>query len=158
MKNTKLCLWLITILFLTGLPLYAQSEAISSALPDTLVREILDSLKIEVIKTDSLFYLADSINFNYDTEIIKLYGTPKINYQDTEIIADSLTVDVKKELAFSYGFTKMKDGEQLLLGSNVRFDVNTQTGILDEGRSLIEGAYYSGRELRKIDKDIYDID
>ena len=158
MKNTKLRLWLITILFLTGLPLYAQREAISSALPDTLVREILDSLKIEVIKTDSLFYLADSINFNYDTEIIKLYGTPKINYQDTEIIADSLTVDVKKERAFSYGFTKMKDGEQLLLGSNVRFDVNTQTGILDEGRSLIEGAYYSGRELRKIDKDIYDID
>ncbi len=125
---------------------------------DTLFPEISDTLKISVIKTDSLFYKADSIHFEYDTEIINLYGKPKINYQDTEIIADSLTIDIKKERAFSYGPTQMKDGEQLLLGSNVRYDVNTQTGILNNGNSLIEGGYYTGYELRKVDKEIYDID
>ncbi len=140
------------------LPICAQSEAISPAMPDTLFPEIPDSLDINIVKTDSLFYKADSIHFEYTTEIIKLYGKPQINYQDTEIIADSITIDIKNECAYSYGPTRMKDGDQLLLGTNIRFDVNTQTGILDDGKSLIEGGYYSGQELRKTDKDTYDID
>ncbi len=69
------------------LPICAQSEAISPAMPDTLFPEIPDSLDINIVKTDSLFYKADSIHFEYPTEIIKLYGKPQINYQDTEIIA-----------------------------------------------------------------------
>ncbi|HNQ39165.1 MAG TPA: putative LPS assembly protein LptD [Candidatus Cloacimonas sp.] len=158
MKNKKFYLLLILLLLLTGLSLFAQNEARNSALLDTSFPEISDSLKISVIKTDSLFYKADSIHFEYDTEIINLYGKPKINYQDTEIIADSLTIDIKKERAFSFGPTQMKDGEQLLLGSNVRYDVKTQTGILNKGNSLIEGGYYTGYELRKVDKEIYDID
>ena len=158
MKNKKICLLLIPLLLLTGLSLFAQKEARNYALSDSLFPEIPDSLKINLIETDSLFYKADSIHFEYDTEIIKLFGKPRINYQDTEIIADSITVDIKKERAFSYGPTKMRDGEQLLLGSDVRYDVKTQTGILNNGYSLIEEGYYTGSELRKVDKDIYDID
>lgn len=158
MRINRSCFFLILFLLLTGLPLFAQKEAENTALPDSLFPEIPDSLKINVIKTDSLFYTADSIHFEYASEIIKLFGKPKINYQDTEIIADSITVDAKNERAFSYGYTQMKDGDQLLLGSNVRFDVNSQTGILDDGYSLIEGGFYNGHEIRKIDKDIYDID
>ena len=71
MKNKKICLLLIPLLLLTGLSLFAQNEARNYALSDSLFPEIPDSLKINVIETDSLFYKADSIHFEYDTEIIK---------------------------------------------------------------------------------------
>jgi lipopolysaccharide assembly outer membrane protein LptD (OstA) len=87
-----------------------------------------------------------------------LYGHPKVNYQQSEIIADSLFIDLKKERAYSFGPTRMRDGDQLLLGSAVSYDVGSQTGMLNDGYSMMEKGYYSGTEIRKIDADIYDID
>jgi lipopolysaccharide assembly outer membrane protein LptD (OstA) len=145
-------------LLLALLPVYAQNDAPGLAVPDSLLPAIPDSLKIAKPKLDSLFYTADSIYFQYDKEQIRLYGKPQINYQQSEIFADSLLIDLKRERAYSYGYTRMRDGEQLLIGSNVRYDVNTQTGILDDGQSMMEKGYYSGSEIRKTANDVYDID
>jgi lipopolysaccharide assembly outer membrane protein LptD (OstA) len=127
-------------------------------MPESVFPSVPDSLTLNKTELDSLFYTADSIYFQYDTELIKLYGQPQINYQDAEIIADSLIVDLKKERAYSYGPTRMRDGDQLLLGSNVRYDVATQTGMLDNGYSMMEKGYYGGSELRKWNNNVYDID
>lgn len=149
---------IILCLLITAMPIIAQTAAPGLAVPDSLMPALPDSLGIEKTKLDSLYYTADSISFRYDEETIRLYGSPKINYHQAEIVADSLLVDLKKERAFSYGFTRMRDGEQLLIGNNVRYDVNSQTGILDDGNSMLEKGYYYGSEIRKTASDIYDID
>ncbi|MCK9309267.1 MAG: putative LPS assembly protein LptD [Candidatus Cloacimonetes bacterium] len=149
---------LVLSIFMALLPLFGQIDQPGIVIPDSLLPAIPDSLSFEKTKLDSLFYTADSIYFEYDKEQIRLYGSPTINYQMSEIIADSLLIDIKKERAYSYGYTRMRDGEQLLIGSNVRYDVNTQTGILDGGNSMMEKGYYSGSEIRKIANDVYDID
>ena len=149
---------IILCLLVTAIPIIAQTAAPGLAVPDSLMPALPDSLGIEKTKLDSLYYTADSISFRYDEETIRLYGSPKINYHQAEIVADSLLVDLKKERAFSYGFTRMRDGEQLLIGNNVRYDVNSQTGILDDGNSMLEKGYYFGSEIRKTASDIYDID
>jgi hypothetical protein len=154
----KIKLLYFLCLLIAALPFFAQTPAPSPALPDSLYPAVPDSLEIYIGKQDSLFYTADSIYFEYDKEQIRLYGQPKVNYKESEIAADSLFIDLAKERAFSYGPTRMRDGDQLLLGSNVRYDVNTQTGMLDNGFSMMEKGYYSGTEIRKIDADIYDID
>lgn len=153
-EMNKLKLLLSLGLLLVACLLQGQSVA----LPDSLFPALPDSLAIPSPKQDSLFYTADSIYFAYDQEQIRLYGNPKLNYLDSEIIADSLLVDLKKERAYSFGPTRMRDGDQLLLGQNVRYDVNTQTGMLDNGFSMIDKGYYSGSEIRKTDANIYDID
>ncbi len=154
----KLQYLIVLCLFMAILPMFAQNAAPGIAIPDSLLPAIPDSLQIAKPKLDSLFYTADSIDFQYDKEQIRLYGNPQINYQLSEIVADSLLIDLKSERAYSYGYTRMRDGEQLLIGNNVRYDVNTQTGILDGGNSMLEKGYYSGSEIRKTSNDIYDID
>ncbi len=140
--------------------LRAQSEP-GSVVPAGADSLFADSLKVDLNETsalDSLFYEADSIRAYYDTEQIYLYGDTSVDYATSNIRADSLYIDLKREQARTWGNTLLRDGDQLLIGSNVRYDVRTQTGILADGESFIENGYYSGDEIRKTGSSIYDID
>lgn len=118
----------------------------------------LDASLNEDSKLDSLFYAADSIRAYYDAEQIWLYGNTSIDYGASQILADSLFLDLKNEQAISLGITYMRDKEQLMIGENVRYDVRSQTGMMQNGNSFIENGYYRGKELRKVGSDTYDID
>jgi lipopolysaccharide assembly outer membrane protein LptD (OstA) len=117
-----------------------------------------DTLLAKPAKEDSLFYAADSIAYHYEAERIYLSGNTNVRYQEFTISSDSLLIDLKKERAYSYGYTVMQDGEQILLGRDVAYDIDTQTGLMSAGVSRIEKGYYYGEDIRKIDKDIYDIE
>jgi lipopolysaccharide assembly outer membrane protein LptD (OstA) len=135
----------------------ASIEDVSSTDPASLA----DSLEVELepqTRLDSLFYAADSIRAYYEEEKIWLYGNTSIDYGNSRILADSLYLDLKREQATSMGRTRMQDGEQLLIGEDVRYDVRSQTGLLHRGLSFIENGYYSGDEIRKIGPSTYDID
>lgn len=157
-------IWILLGLLMAAISLGGQTPSPSLAVPDTLSPVLPDSMgmaitdSLQTAQDDSLFYSAERIWFEYDKEQIWLYGEPQVNYQDSEITADSLLIDLKQERARSYGPTRMKDGDQLLIGDNVRYDVDTQTGIIQEGQSLIDKGFYHGIEIRKTGKDIYDID
>jgi lipopolysaccharide assembly outer membrane protein LptD (OstA) len=117
-----------------------------------------DSLRLSPAKEDSLFYAADSVAYDYAGEIIHLYGNTQIDYQEASIGADSMYIDLEREQARTFGKTVMRDQDQILVGTDVRYDVNSQTGILNDGFSRIEQGFYSGAEVRKTGADIYDVD
>ncbi|HOZ01980.1 MAG TPA: LPS-assembly protein LptD, partial [Candidatus Syntrophosphaera sp.] len=107
---------------------------------------------------DSLSYAADSVSYNQAKEQIRLYGRTNVQYQEFTINSDSLLVDLKAKRAYSYGDTVMRDGDQILIGSDVSYDIDTQTGIMTGGSSRLEQGFYTGQNVRKVDKDIYDVD
>lgn len=152
----KKCTLILTLfLGLCQILLWAQTAAedatISlSAVPDTLSQS--------PEKLDSLFYAADSVSYNYAAEQIRLYGNSKVRYQNFDISSDSLLIDLKTERAYSYGNTVMQDGDQILLGAEVSYDINTKSGLMQRGSSRLEKGYYSGSEIRKTADDIYDVD
>jgi len=146
----------------TPVPAQPEPGVINQSITDVNLKInndiIADSLNIKPIKPDSLFYEADSIYFNYDTEQIYLYGNTSVQYQNSTILADSLQIDLKKERAFSSGRTVLKDNDQVLIGKQVLYDVNSQTGMMYDTASKMDKGYYYGKEVRKIDDDIYDVD
>ncbi len=156
MDNLKYLMLLVLLGAL--LPIAAQNLAPEPSVPDSLFVPVSDSLLVNPVKQDSLAYFSQRIYFDYDKERIYLYENPRIVYGQAEISSDSLLLDLKRDVAYSYGFTRMRDGEQLLIGSNVRFDINSQTGIIDGGQSMIEKGYYGGAEIRKTGENAYDID
>lgn len=156
--------FLLLCLVLTISLLASQSgngEIVPISLNATDPASLADSLKLDIdhhLRIDSLFYAADSIRAYYDEEQIWLFGNTSIDYGNSRILADSLFLDLKREQATSMGRTRMQDGEQLLIGENVRYDVRSQTGLMLRGLSFIENGYYSGEEIRKIGSSTYDID
>ena len=120
-----------------------------------LTPSIPDSLSA---KADSMFYAADSMAVSYQDEKIRLWGNTSVKYQEFTISSDSLLIDLKQNRAYSYGNTVMQDGGQILLGEDVAYDIDSQTGILTNGISSLEKGFYSGENIRKIGSDVYDID
>lgn len=118
----------------------------------------IDTLKVPPVKIDSLSYVADSIYYHYDTEQIYLFGNTSVKYQTSTILADSLQIDLKQDRAFSTGRTVLIDSDQVLIGNQVYYDVNSQTGMMYDAASKLDKGYYYGDEVRKIDDDIYDVD
>lgn len=152
---------LILALKILAISLLGAQIAPVSGVPASADSLFADSLKVELstaTKLDSLFYEADSIRAYYDTEQIYLYGNTSVDYGQSNIRADSLYIDLKREQANTWGHTLMRDGDQLLIGANVRYDVRSQTGILADGQSFIENGYYNGSEIRKTGGNVYDID
>ena len=148
--------FILPLLFLLSLAtLWGQAET-----PLTIagLASSPDTLSLAPAKLDSLFYAADSVAYNYSAEQIRLFGRSSVRYHNFDISSDSLMLDLKSEKAYSYGNTVMKDGDQILLGTTVAYDIDSQTGLLSRGVSRLENGYYSGQEIRKTGEDIYDVD
>lgn len=174
-SNRRLSILLAILLLLANsFPLYSEeaaaelSEPVSKpqpaiaspivSTPQDSLSTFADSLQAVTAQQDSLVYAADSIAFHYDTEQIYLYGNTNIKYDTSVITADSLQLDLKKERAFSSGRTIMQDGDQVLIGKQVFYDVNSQTGMMYDGSSKVDKGFYYGSEFRRISGDIYDVD
>jgi len=118
-----------------------------------------DSLKItDSLRSDSLFYVADSIDYNVQKEIIQLSGNTSVTYHTSIINADTIAIDLKKKQAYAKGKSYLQDGSQNMLGRDIYYDLQTKWGLVSSGASKFDKGYYYGTEIRKIDDDIYDVD
>ncbi len=154
MKSFKILTFCILLYACFQMLLIAQA----SETPALSREKLLASDSLNVAKMDSLLYAADSLAYHHLEERIYLWHDSRVYYQDSQISADSMYIDLKKEQAFTFGPTVMRDGDQLLLGRDVAYDVRTQTGYLWDGISRIEKSYYGGQEIRKVGDKIYDVD
>ena len=142
--------FLTVVLIYTNL--YSQTNAV-----------ITDSIKVDSVKTDSLQidslqYAADSIFYSVKKEQISLLNNARVDYQTFQMQADTIKIDLKKQQALTLGESVLKDGTQLVLGNNLYFDLETRWGMIISGASKFEKGYYYGDEIRKIDKETYDVD
>jgi len=153
----KRILLLITLI-LMGRQILLLAQASDAGGPVPVNGSGADSLRQSGSVMDSLFYAADSVAYYYSQDRILLSGYASVSYQDSQISADSLYIDLEREQAFSSGATVMQDGEQILLGRDLRYDVDSQTGYLEGGISRIEKSFYSGTEVRKVGAKIYDVE
>ncbi len=148
-----------TALFITLLLAFGQMVLLAQAGDEGIdATAPADTMNIQQVQEDSLFYTADSLAYNNALEQIRLYGNTSIRYQNFEISSDSLMVDMKKNRAFSKGNTVMRDGDQIILGDGVSYDIENQTGSMSGGISRMEKSFYSGEEIRKISDEAYDVD
>ncbi|HPT71193.1 MAG TPA: putative LPS assembly protein LptD [Candidatus Cloacimonadota bacterium] len=150
-KIVPILILTLTMLSVTVNPLHAKTK------PDSLSVAV-DSLKVKPAVEDSLFYAADSVFYNYDKEVIDLKSNTSVDYGESKIIADSISINLKKNRALAHGHTVMKDADQYLAGDGVFYDVDSKTGLVNQGAARFDKGYYYGTELRKVGDDVYDVD
>ena len=119
---------------------------------------VSDTLLTETMEYDSLFYSADSIFYSLEKEKIDLIGNASIKYQSSDIKADTITINIAKDQAFTKGNSYLKDGDQTALGNEIYYDLKSQWGMIENGASKFDKGYYYGEEIRKIDTKTFDVD
>lgn len=172
-NSRRITFWLIIISIFWSVFVYTQeSNNIENILlPDSLQKTQADSVDSlfslgfpdsiankDSVEIDSVFYAADSVFYSVDDKKIILAGDASIKYHTSDIKSDTISIDMKQEQAFAKGESFMQDGSQLILGENVYYDLDTQWGLLKQGASKFDKGYYYGDEIRKVDKNTFDVD
>ncbi len=117
-----------------------------------------DSVLVDTLQADSLFYFADSLFYSVPDERIELLNNAKIIYHTSTIEADTISIDLKHDQASTQGSSILKDKNEIVLGSSLKYDLNSKWGIIGDGTSKFDKGYYHGDEIRKIDDEVFDVD
>jgi lipopolysaccharide assembly outer membrane protein LptD (OstA) len=144
----------------SGDTLQADSSRADSLSVDSLSASV-DSLLADTLKaveTDSMRYSADSVFYRVQREQIKLDGHARIDYKTSNIQADSIRIDMKKDQASTHGQTWLRDRDYILIGDDVYYDFDSQTGIIVRGATKFDQGFFYGQEIRKVDRNVYDMD
>lgn len=144
MKNSLIT---ILLMIITAGFLYSQNLPVLS-----------DSLQKMTVIDDSLSYQADSISYYMNLQHLKLIGKSQIAYGSSTINSDSVFVNFDKEQANAMGRVIMRDDDQLIIGQQVFYDLETKTGYVNDGASQFELGFYYGKQLRKVGNTVYDVD
>lgn len=121
--------------------IYAQETADSSA-----------------TKLDSLDYTAKKILYNLDKDQIRLIEKAIIKYHNSYINADSITIDLNKKIALAEGESELFDGDQKIYGTTIYYNIDSEEGLLLNGRTKFEDGYYAGIRIRQVGENTLDID
>ncbi len=155
-SNHDILLILLVCLSVSGVLFPDEIEtAVEISISDSMY---VDSLNVKEQLIDSLYYSADSVKYDSKKEQIDLMGHAKVKYHTSNIQAEEISINLQTEQAYSTGESMLKDGSHFLVGNKIYYDVNTQWGIIENGASKFDQGYYYGEEIRKIDKEIFDVD
>ncbi|MBK9109109.1 MAG: LPS-assembly protein LptD [Saprospiraceae bacterium] len=159
----------ILIIHLSGVLLFAQQ---TDSLPDKLVKPVADSL---ILRADSLLLISpdslevpvdysarDRVRFEYAERIIHLYGDAYIKYQDMEIRAAYIRVELNKNLATAEpaidsfgqksGVPEFKEGDQNFKAQKITYNFESKKGLIEEIVTREGDLYIHGAETKFISK------
>lgn len=166
---------LIIISLILWIPLFLLSQNSAVKIVETNNERIIQAPAMDALSTvidslsganryedysqsDSLQYSGKRSSFNLTEETISLAGNAKITYQDIFIEADSLHLNLENKTAFSTGDAMIKQSGQVFLSKDIKMDVDSKRGILENAAGSMEQGFIYGSQIRKIDDKVYDID
>ncbi|MGH2574487.1 MAG: LPS-assembly protein LptD, partial [Ignavibacteria bacterium] len=166
MNIKQICISLICITFLLPLLSYSQDK------PDTIIYSpIVDTLKGDTVRPTGeveaiIEYSAkDSAVFDINKEILTLYNEGTLKYKEFELNAARIILYNETSSLESYGVQDTAgkyigtpvffEGTKKYEGFNVKYNFKTRTGNITLGSTEIEGGYYLGEKIKKVDDDIY---
>ena len=104
--------------------------------------------------------VADEIHYDDHANQYIAKGNVTITKQDKNLSADYVRFDQKNMKAFANGHVIMIVGQDILTGSRMEMDLNTETGTVYNGTIFLQENhfYIKGDKLKKVGKDSYTAD
>ena len=95
----------------------------------------------ETVPPDKVTLNADRVSFNDETGEAFAEGNAILTYKDTTIMAERIEYDADTQKVQAMPFPNQQvvitDGERVIKGDNLTYDLNTQEGILTGARSVV---------------------
>jgi hypothetical protein len=144
---------------------YNLEGQLMPAAPDTLPPDTLisDSAKKVVIEAPIDYVAEDSIIVSFDGQKVYLYNNAKINYQDIELTANYMILDLETKEIYAEG-TKdttgnlvgkpvFQQGSERFESKTLRYNFQTQKGIITEVVTEQGEGFIHSALTKKISKD-----
>ncbi len=141
---------------------------------DSLFFSPIDSLKkIDTAKPtgdiDAIieYSATDSAVFDIENRKLMLYNEGELKYKEFNLKASRIILFKENSTLDSYGIPDTSipgkfignpvfyEGNKKYEGANVRYNFKTHKGNISMGTTELEGGFYLGEKIKKVDKDIY---
>ena len=100
---------------------------------------------------------ADRLEYDQESDTYHAFGNVIINFKDGFMIADYISVNRKTGDAEATGEVYISDRGDTLEGDQVKFNLNTRTGVTFNGKVFLESnhLYLTGSEIEKRGEQTY---
>jgi lipopolysaccharide assembly outer membrane protein LptD (OstA) len=166
----------IFTLLLTTKETFSQQNDSLFISPDS-IQNISDSLQVEKPKgktydVDTTVYASskDSLIFFVKDKKMKIYGEANINYKQTEIKSANIFIDFNSNDIDAEGIPSdslpenlvgtpiLREGTEVYEGKTMKYNFKSGRGLLSLVKTEMDGAYYTGNKINKVDKETYFIE
>lgn len=101
---------------------------------------------------------AGSMRFQRDDLAVLADGVV-IRYQDIEVAADLIEVDLTEKKVDAFGNVVLDQGPRRLAGATLSFDMETKTGTITNASAYVDpDFYFSGTEITKTGENTYHVE
>lgn len=133
------------------------------------IRPLRDTLGLDTLQVDISpgipeapinYNAVDSMHFDLLEQRLYLYGSAQVTYQQTELKANFIEVDFQNSLIYAKpypdssgqmaGYPQFKEGEQEFVAEEMKYNYETQKGIIYQGRTQQGDLYLVGRQTKLI--------
>ncbi|MBM4168794.1 MAG: LPS-assembly protein LptD [Ignavibacteria bacterium] len=143
-------------------PQSISADTSTVVLPDTLILYRSD------VDTVVVYSARDSISYSMNSRFMRLYGSSEIKYQAIGLKAariginwDNATLEAEgAEQKSDTGETKiigspiLIDGREEFKGEQIGYNFRTKKGRITLGTTEMEGGYYHGDRIKKVEPDV----
>jgi LPS-assembly protein len=100
-----------------------------------------------------------AVTFDYKrNDFAVLAGNVQVHYQDLELSADHVEIDLTSKQVVAQGNVILDQGPKRLTGTTLNFDLDTKTGRMLEATAYVAPDYYfSGVEVDKTGDETYEV-
>ncbi|MBI4721586.1 MAG: LPS-assembly protein LptD [Candidatus Stahlbacteria bacterium] len=103
-------------------------------------------------------YRGDTLNYLWKDKIILLTGNAEIKTPDVLAKSDTIEYYANKNIVTATGNPILWVGSQKIDGKKMIYDLVSEEGIVSDGRTQIQKGWFDGRIIRRIDKNVLNID
>ena len=141
------------------------SDTLSVVQPDTLMPKITTQKSdVDTIINSSA---SDSLIFYVKSKKMNLYGDGKIEYKQMQITSEYIFLDFPKNQIRAEGKRAdtlggklvdtpvLTEGTESYEGKEMTYNFKTGQGTMKAANTEFEGAIYSGKKIKKVDKNTY---
>ncbi len=157
------------ILILFTLHLYSQQTGDSLLyvpIGDSL-KNVIDSTRKSDIDAIIEYSASDSAIFDVANDKLMLYGDAELKYKEYDLKAARIVLYKESSIMEANGIPDTSKagkfiGQPIFMEGSKRYDANklrynfkTRKGTIDMGSTELEGGYYLGEKIKKVDDDVF---
>ncbi len=101
-------------------------------------------------RAEKVEYAAERIQYFATSEDLQLDETARVDYKDSRLEATSITYHAKEQVLDANGSPTLTDAGQAIVGKQMDYDLEGETGLVIDGSTQYEQGYYSGENLAKV--------
>ncbi len=101
-------------------------------------------------RAESVKYAAHRIRYYASTEDLYLDKDARVDYRDSRLEAQNITYHSSVQVLDATGSPTLTDAGQAIVGEQMDYDLEGETGLIIDGATQYEAGYYSGENLAKV--------